>query len=120
MSAAKRWHLVAYDVRDPKRYRKVFKIMRSVGHSVQYSLFRCLLDTRDVEKLRWRLAQTMAPEDRLLIVDLCPSCAAHAISRNHVDGWQRQEPTYHMFDPVPQDIQGPDAVGRPRTEKRRS
>ena len=97
MSADKRWRLVAYDIRDPRRYRKVFKIMRSTGHSVQYSLFRCHLDAREVEKLRWRLSEVMATEDRLLIVDLCPTCASHVVSRNHVDGWEKDEPTYRVF-----------------------
>ncbi len=97
MSADKRWRLVAYDVRDPQRYRKVFKIVRGAGHSVQYSLFRCHLDAREVEKLRWRLSEVMAPEDRLLIVDLCPTCASHVVSRNHVAGWEEEEPTYKVF-----------------------
>lgn len=98
MSADKRWRLVAYDVRDVKRYRKVFKIMRGAGHSVQYSLFRCHLDAREVEKLRWKLSEVMAAEDRLLIVDLCPTCATHVVSRNHVDGWEAQEATYKVFE----------------------
>ena len=87
MSVEKRWRLVAYDVRDPKRYRKVFKILRGAGHSVQYSLFRCRLDAREVEQLRWQLAEVMASEDRLLVIDLCPTCAGNAVSRNHVPGW---------------------------------
>lgn len=87
MSAEKRWRLICYDIRDDKRYRKVFKILRGTGHSVQYSIFRARLDDRETEELRWRLAQHMAPEDALLIVDLCPRCAANVVSRNHVDGW---------------------------------
>ena len=98
MSADKRWRLVAYDVRDPKRYRKVFKIVRSTGYSVQYSLFRCRLDAREVEKLRWKLSQVMAPEDRLLIVDLCPTCASHVVTRNHVEGWEAEEATYRVIE----------------------
>lgn len=98
MSSNKRWRLVAYDVRDTKRYRKVFKIMRGSGYSVQYSLFRCHLDSREVEKLRWRLSEVMAPEDRLLIVDLCPTCASHVVSRNHVDGWDAHEESYKVFE----------------------
>ena len=87
-AADKRWRLVAYDIRDPARWRKVYKIVRGAGERVQYSLFRCRLDNRDVERLRWRLARVMAPEDSLLVVDLCPTCASNVIARNHVEGWE--------------------------------
>ena len=87
MSADKKWRLVCYDVRDPKRYRKLYKVMRGVGRRVQYSVFRSRLDDREVEQLRWRLAKILDPVDSLLIVDLCPGCAARVISRNHVEGW---------------------------------
>jgi CRISPR-associated protein Cas2 len=87
MSADKKWRLVCYDVRDPKRYRRLHKVMKGAGRPVQYSIFRCRLDDREVEQLRWRLAKILDPVDRLLVVDLCPSCASRVISRNHVDGW---------------------------------
>src|SRR5258708_9289081 len=86
MSADKKWRLVCYDVRDPKRYRRLHKVMKGAGRPVQYSIFRCRLDDREVEQLRWRLAKILDPVDRLLVVDLCPSCASRVISRNHVEG----------------------------------
>jgi CRISPR-associated protein Cas2 len=97
MSADKKWRLICYDIRDPKRYRKVFKILRGTGHSVQYSIFRCRLDDREAEKLRWRLAKVMDAVDSLLIVDLCPGCASKVISRNHVDGWTEVPATHRIF-----------------------
>ena len=87
MSAEKRWRLICYDVRDPKRYRLLHKVMKGVGRRIQYSIFRSRLDDREVEQLRWKLAQILDPMDRLLVLDLCPSCASRAISRNHVEGW---------------------------------
>jgi CRISPR-associated protein Cas2 len=92
MSADKKWRLICYDVRDPKRYRKLYKVMRGIGRRVQYSVFRSRLDDREVEELRWKLAKILDPVDRLLIVDLCPTCAARVISRNHVEGWTNQQP----------------------------
>lgn len=89
--------MVCYDVRDEKRYRKVFKIVKGAGEPVQYSIFRCRLDDRETERLRWRLAQVMAPEDALLIVDLCPRCARNVIARNHVDGWAEEPPTFRII-----------------------
>ncbi len=94
MSALKRWRLVCYDVRDPARWRKVYKIVRGAGVHVQYSIFRCRLDDREVEKLRWELSRVMAVEDALLIVDLCPRCAGNVVSRNHVEGWDEEPATF--------------------------
>src|SRR5437762_940907 len=87
MSAEKKWRLVCYDVRDPKRYRGLYKLMKAVGRRLQYSVFRAWLDDREIEQLRWKLAKVLDPVDRLLVVDLCPACAARVISRNHVEGW---------------------------------
>ncbi len=86
MSAeTRRGRLVCYDIRDPKRYRKVYKVIRGEGDRLQYSAFRCRLDDRQVEELPWRVLQQMAADDSLLIVDLCPSCAGRVVSRNHLE-----------------------------------
>ena len=97
MSVDKRWRLICYDIREPKRYRKVFKILRGVGRSVQYSIFRARLDDREIEKLRWQLAQVMDTKDALLVVDLCARCSANVVSRNHVEGWTDEVPSFRIL-----------------------
>ena len=37
----RRLYLVAYDICDPKRLRKVFKTMRGFGEHLQFSVFQC-------------------------------------------------------------------------------
>lgn len=96
MAANKRWRLVCYDIRDPARWRDVYRIVSGHGHRVQYSIYRARLDDRQVEKLRWELSRVMDPVDALLIVDLCPSCAGNVISRNHVSGWQEPVASYRV------------------------
>ncbi len=96
MSADKRWRLVCYDIRDPKRYRKAHKLLKGVGRPVQYSIFRCRLDDLQVEKLRWELSKVLDATDRLLVVDLCPGCAERVISRNHVEGWTRAPEAFRI------------------------
>lgn len=88
MAASKRWRLICYDIRDPARWREVYRIVLGHGHRVQYSIYRARLDDRQVEELRWQLSRVMDPVDALLIVDLCPTCASNVISKNHVSGWQ--------------------------------
>jgi CRISPR-associated protein Cas2 len=97
MSADKRWRLICYDIRDPARWREVYKIVRGRGHRVQYSIYRARIDDLQVEHLRWDLSRVMAAEDSLLIVDLCPSCTANVISRNHVDGWEEPIPPFRVI-----------------------
>lgn len=107
MSFDKRWRLVCYDIRDPARWRNVYRIVRGRGTRVQYSIYRCRLDQREVERLRWELSLVMAPEDALLIVDLCPTCASNVISRNHVDGWQERVATFRVVGPSLAEPPGP-------------
>lgn len=102
MGADKRWRLICYDIREPSRWREVYKLVRGRGHRVQYSIYRARLDDQQVEELRWELAQVMAAEDALLIVDLCPTCAGNVISRNHVDGWQADVPRFRVIGGGPQ------------------
>lgn len=84
----------------PARCCKVYKIMRGAGERVQCSLFRYRLDNRDVERLRWRLAHVIAPEDSLLVVDVCPTCASNMIARNHAKGWETRPPTFRIIGSV--------------------
>lgn len=71
----RRWHLISYDVRDPKRLRKVAKKLESYGTRIQYSVFRVRIDNQTLEKLHWELNQILAEEDDLLVIPLCGSCA---------------------------------------------
>lgn len=72
----RQWHLISYDVRDPKRLRAVAKILEGYGARVQYSVFRCRLDCETLEKVHWELNQIMAAEDDLLVIPLCATCSA--------------------------------------------
>jgi CRISPR-associated endonuclease Cas2 len=50
----RRWYLVSYDIRDPKRWRLAYKQLKGCGERIQYSLFRCRLSRTEMERLRWR------------------------------------------------------------------
>ena len=39
-------YIVAYDISDPKRWRRVFKLMNGYGEWLQLSLFQCRLSRR--------------------------------------------------------------------------
>jgi CRISPR-associated protein Cas2 len=117
MSADKRWRLICYDIRKPARWRKVYKLMRGAGEPVQYSIFRCRLDDRETEKLRWQLAEVMAEDDSLLIIDLCGKCASNVVARNHVEGWNVKPSAFRIIGGERDQKQVPVNVARPQTVK---
>lgn len=71
----KYWHLLTYDIRDPKRLRRVAQLLEGYGTRIQYSVFRCRLDHEQLEKLHWELNQIMSEEDDLLVIPLCGQCS---------------------------------------------
>jgi len=67
----RRCYLVCYDIRDPKRLRKVHRLMKAYGEPWQYSVFYCTLKAIDRVRLETALRETMnLKEDQVLIVDL--------------------------------------------------
>ncbi len=96
--ACKQWHLVSYDVRDPKRLRQVAKVLESYGSRLQYSVFRCRLDVEMLERLPWQLAQIMEDVDDLLVIPLCNRCAERV--PEHATGdqssWAEPLPTFKI------------------------
>ena len=46
--------------------------------------------------MRWELSKVMEPEDDLLIVELCPSCAGRVVSRNDVKDWTVEPPRFQI------------------------
>lgn len=95
MAELKHWYLICYDIRDPKRWRKAFKLLRGYGEHIQLSIFRCYLSERLREKLRWELEQILDKEDSLLLVGICGRCAERIGSYNRRESWQ-QSPGFEI------------------------
>jgi len=55
--SGRRRYVVAYDIRDPKRLRKVHKTMKGFGWAMQYSVFVCDLDRPELFNLEDQLGQ---------------------------------------------------------------
>ena len=67
----RRRYLVAYDVRDPVRLRRVHKVVKGFGFSMQYSVFVCDLNSRERVDLLAALLGVADPRvDSVAIVDL--------------------------------------------------
>lgn len=74
MSDVEHLYVVTYDIRDPRRWRKVFQAMHSFGERLQLSVFQCRLGKERVlkmEEILRRLADQK--EDHVVILDLGPA-----------------------------------------------
>lgn len=66
-------YLVAYDVSDDARLRKVHRVLRNFGDALQYSVFCCDLSPRERTLFETEVFQVMnLAQDRLLVADLGP------------------------------------------------
>ena len=77
-------YIVAYDISDPKRLRKVARACEDYGYRKQYSVFLCRLSATDFVKLRSRLYDIIdLNADQVLFIPLCGKCvnAIEAIGR---------------------------------------
>ncbi|MDN5924661.1 MAG: CRISPR-associated endonuclease Cas2 [Xanthomonadales bacterium] len=64
-------YLVTYDIRDPKRWRRVFRLMKGFGEWLQLSVFQCRLSQRRHAELVQLLDGIISRRvDALLIIDL--------------------------------------------------
>ena len=66
-------YIVAYDVADGKRLRRVFKKMNGFGDALQYSVFACDLSSKERVIMEEALTEIInLKEDRVIIVDVGP------------------------------------------------
>lgn len=68
---ARRRYLIAYDISDPARLRRVIKVMESYGQRLQYSVFLC--DLSGMELVAWQadmLKEIRLAEDSVVHIDL--------------------------------------------------
>lgn len=68
-------YLVAYDICEPKRLRRVAKVCEDYGIRVEYSVFECDLDESTFDSLWEDLSSEINPdEDIILAYRICGSC----------------------------------------------
>ena len=68
---SRRRYLVAYDMREPQRLRKIHGVMKAFGYPLQYSVFICDLDAVERFAMLGRLSEGMDHrQDSIAIVDL--------------------------------------------------
>lgn len=67
-------YIISYDVRDQRRWRRVFKTMKGHGLWLQLSVFQCRLNKIRLIQLEAALREIVNhKEDHVLILDLGPA-----------------------------------------------
>jgi len=74
-------HLVAYDIRHPRRLRRVAKVCEDFGIRVEYSVFECDLSEEQFTHLWESLMTEIDPdEDTILAYRICGACVTRIVS----------------------------------------
>ena len=69
--AGENLYIVAYDISDPRRWRRVFRLMNGYGEWLQLSVFQCRLSPRRRVELKLALGEIINHgEDHVVILDL--------------------------------------------------
>ena len=67
-------YIVAYDISDAKRWRRIFKILHGYGDWMQLSVFQCRLSKTKRAELESRLREVVKNgQDHLMIIDIGPA-----------------------------------------------
>ena len=73
--------LIAYDISDPKRLRRVAKVCLAFGARVQLSVFECWLENDRFEELVSRLKREISPQnDRIVFYSLDAQAAKRRLA----------------------------------------
>jgi CRISPR-associated protein Cas2 len=67
-------YIVTYDISDPKRLRRVYRLMLGYGEHLQLSVFQCELSARELVELRRELGAIIHhDQDQVLFANLGPA-----------------------------------------------
>src|SRR5438874_10268939 len=74
-------YVVAYDIPDDRRHKKVHQILMGFGKWTQYSLFKCFLTRKELVLLRSKLAEHLvATQDSVRFYPLCSNCVSKVVT----------------------------------------
>ncbi len=69
-----RLYIVTYDISDPKRWRRVFRLMKGYGQWLQLSVFQCRLSRKRHAELVALLDNILNHhQDHIILLDLGPA-----------------------------------------------
>ncbi len=85
------WHL-SYDIANNRRLRQVANLAMRNGDRIQKSLYVCALSPEQLQLLHLHLADTLMPEDRLMLRPVCRKCRSRIRFQGEGGHPERHEP----------------------------
>lgn len=74
---SKQFIVVVYDVSHDRRRTRLHNTLKDFGAPVQYSVFECLLDDKELARMKKAVARVIKPRlDRVRYYYLCQTCLA--------------------------------------------
>lgn len=73
--AEKQFVLVAYDISNDRRRTRLHKRLLDFGSPVQYSVFECILDQEQINKMKLEVRKIIRPRfDHVRYYIICQTC----------------------------------------------
>lgn len=67
-------YVLAYDISDPSRWRRIYRIARDFGDPLQFSVFLCDLSDKDKAVLQQRVEEVVSrDDDQVVLIRLRPT-----------------------------------------------
>lgn len=74
---SKQFILIVYDISNDRRRTKLHNLLLDYGTPVQYSVFECLLEAKDLARLKGLVRKVIHPrKDNVRYYYLCAKCIA--------------------------------------------
>jgi CRISPR-associated endonuclease Cas2 len=90
-------YIVCYDVADPKRLRRVFKVCKDFGQHLQFSVFECDLTVAEKLLFEEKLAVENQARRRSSFIYSPRAGRATRPTRNHGDRFALHQCRYALF-----------------------
>ena len=67
--------VVVYDISNDRRRTRLHNVLKNFGTPVQYSVFECIVDGKQLEKMKKAIRRVIKPRrDRVRFYYLCQTC----------------------------------------------
>ena len=84
--------LVSYDIVNTKKRTKLAKKLLNFGKRVQYSVFECNLNDKQIQQMKKQVLEFVDKvKDSLRIYRLCQECAGRIESFGIKKGWEDED-----------------------------
>ena len=72
--------VVSYDISHTGRRNRLHRTLKDFGVRVQYSVFECVLESRDVARLRAAVRREIEDDDHVRYYHLCEHCVRQIVA----------------------------------------